>query len=301
MEAWQATSEYCFFTEPLPYYNAYLAAKEIGDCDMSYFAAKQLLGYGAWITHFQANSCLADNDFLWTELEDVYMTSVASKDYNEQFSSLSFAISLRNNSNSAKLFSLLRSKARKDTLLRLIKMDSLDKMDFSQIPAPYPDEAGIDSLATVFIDLVKKYGFPSERSVGAEWSKAGVSFLQYGSFSLIYERNKQVRSIFDDAFEEGLISAGEYAAVSFEKPFFINPIFMMSGSKKQYVFEFSESERLEINAIRKSIGLPSIEKQIEVRSKIQIVPDTTYFFSWLGDLHYFIDKPPDHAYHVWDE
>jgi len=276
-----------------PYYNAYLAAKEIGDCEMSFFAAKQLLEFGAWIKQFQKNPCLVDNDYLWTEIEDKYMTSSNNEAYHTALKELDYQMVELYNKKFRAIMQMLKK-------IDYSKMDSISTMDLPEWTETEMDEQDrlhkLDSLTTHFLQLYDKYGFPSERAIGAEWSLAGIDFHLYRRYAPMYQRNKRVKMIFDQALTNGQIPPGQYAELDSAQKYFINPIFDRGVAGEKYVFKFTASELKNINQARASIGLPSLESQIAARKIITKWIDDDYYFTWLGNLKYQLLKPPFHSF-----
>ncbi len=276
-----------------PYYNAYLAAKEIGDCEMSFFAAKHLLEFGAWIKQFQKNPCLVDNDYLWTEIEDKYMTSQNNEKYFNSLQKIDYQMVMLHNTRLQAIKHLLNNTKFKNK-------DSLPEIDFKHLPRVKMtnDEKlhQLDSLTNEWLMLVNKYGFPSERKIGAEWSLAGITFHNYRHYAPMYQRNKQVKNIFDQALIDGLIAPGQYAELDSAQRYFINPIFDKGEPAEQYVFVFTEKELKRINQARSKIGLPPLETQLKTRKIIKKWLDDDYYFAWLGNLRQQLLKPPKHPF-----
>ncbi len=276
-----------------PYYNAYLAAKEIGDCEMSFFAAKHLLEFGAWIKQFQKNPCLVDNDYLWTEIEDKYMTSLNDKDYAKSLKKIDYQLVMLYNERIYTILKRLKESKQKSK-------DSLPELGYKHLALleMTNDEKlhQLDSLTNEWLMLVNKYGFPSERKIGAEWSLAGITFHNYRHYAPMYQRNKQVKNIFAQALIDGLIAPGQYAELDSAQRYFINPIFDRGVPAEQYVFVFTEKELKRINQARSKIGLPPLETQLKTRKIIKKWLDDDYYFAWLGNLRQQLLKPPKHPF-----
>lgn len=270
-----------------PYYNAYRAAKEIGDCEMSFYTAKHLLGFGAWIEHFQKDECLADNDYLWAEIEDTYMVSQSDNDYLEIIKSIENQLFTLYDNRMVLAIQALKSSG--DTVA--IKMGKFGT--FTEGEKKYK----LDSLTTVFLDLVAQKGFPTERRLGAEWSMAGLSIQQYRRFAPMYQYSKKVRIIFDEAFAEGFISPGEYAMLDSTQVYFISPFFYYGKPPVRYVYDFSETEKKSINARRLNIGLPKLEQQLKFYPDFDWVHEP-YYYPWLGESQHYEWMLPKHRYRI---
>ena len=280
-----------------PYYNAYIAASEIRDCEMSYYCAKHLLKFGAWIEHFQKNPCLVDDDYLWTELEDAYMISNPDSSFEKLLKPID-----------NQLFRLFDSRYQElQNLLKKMKTDSGDtfmlannnRVGFIELSKKQKLKK-LDSLSNIFVGIVEKNGFPSERLLGCEWSLAGISFRDYSRYASAYRRNNKVRDIFDTAFEEGLIAAGEYAKLDSFSQFYVNPIFRIDSLHAFFALEFTPSEITEINLRREQIALPSLEKQLLARKIYSFQSYDSFFFSWLGNLNFYKPNQRNRNFHKFE-